>query len=127
MPGVVGTPGSPITVPLTAVTAGSLTSPGAVTGPFNGRLSPGPAPVTTTVPTVPAGPTVPTTSAADAEHNGARNGTDHAIVGHNQHSGFARQRRGAPPAGPGGAGYIVGAGAAQFDGGGRLLDGPHHS
>ena len=63
MPGVLGTPGSPITVPLTAVTAGSLTSPGAVTGPFSGQLSPGSTPVTTTVATVPAGPTVPTTSA----------------------------------------------------------------
>jgi hypothetical protein len=52
-PGVVGSPGSPITVPLTPATAGSLTSPGAITGAFDGQLSPGPAAVTTTVSTVP--------------------------------------------------------------------------
>ena len=64
IPGDVGTPGRPITVPLVPVAAGSLTSPGSVTGVFTGQLPPVPPAATTTAPTVttvPAGSTVPTT------------------------------------------------------------------
>ncbi len=42
--------GSPITVQLQPTVAGTLTTPGSVTGPFTGQPSPSPAPVATTVP-----------------------------------------------------------------------------
>jgi hypothetical protein len=57
--GVEGIPGHPLTISLRPTVAGNLTTPGSVTGPFNGQLAPPPSPATTAAPT---GTSVPTTA-----------------------------------------------------------------
>ncbi len=50
-PGTEGSPGHPVIVSLLPTAAGSLTTPGSVTGPFNGQLPSGPGAATTVPPT----------------------------------------------------------------------------